>query len=58
MVGPQLRYLIGSEHGWLGGIGIGASALQLAARDHWINWDAETRRGQRHRIAGLSRFLI
>ncbi len=58
MVGPQLRYLIGSEHGWLGGIGIGASALQLAARDRWINWDAETRRGQLHRIVGLSRFLI
>ena len=60
MAGPQLRYLIRSEHGWLGGIGIGigASALQLAARDRWGNWDAETRRGLLHRIVGLSRFLI
>jgi hypothetical protein len=31
-----MRYLIGSEHGWLGGFGFGASALQLADRDQWI----------------------
>ena len=58
MVGRQLRYLIGSDHGWLGGIGFGASALQLRDRDRWIGWDVETRRAQLHRVVGLSRLLI
>ena len=57
-VGVQVRYLIGSQHGWLGGLGFGASALQLKDRDQWIGWDAETRQAQLHRIIGLSRFLI
>ena len=34
LVGAQMRYLIGSEHGWLGGFG--AAALQLRDRDLWI----------------------
>jgi len=29
LVGRQLRYLISSPHGWLGGIGFGSSALYL-----------------------------
>ena len=39
MVGAQMRYLIGSEHGWLGGLGFGASAIKLGDRDQWIGWD-------------------
>lgn len=39
MVGAQMRYLIGSEHGWLGGLGFGASAIKLGDRDLWIGWD-------------------
>ena len=39
LVGAQMRYLIGSEHGWLGGFGFGAAALQLRDRDQWIGWD-------------------
>ena len=58
LVGRQLRYLIGSEHGWLGGLGFAAAALQLAARDDWIGWDAEKRRAQLHTVVGMSRFLI
>ncbi|MCY4590242.1 MAG: DUF4338 domain-containing protein [Alphaproteobacteria bacterium] len=58
LVGRQLRYLLWSDHGWLGAIGIAASALQLAARDRWIGWDAATRRAHGHRVVGLSRFLI
>jgi len=46
MVGCQIRYLIGSDHGWLGGVGFGASALQLRDRDRWIGWDVQTRRAQ------------
>jgi hypothetical protein len=58
MVGAQMRYLIGSDHGWLGGLGFGASALQLKDRDHWIGWDHATRQAHLHRLIGLNRFLI
>ncbi len=37
-VGPQLRYLVGSGHGWLGGVGFAACARRLRARDAWIGW--------------------
>ena len=40
LVGAQMRYLIGSAHGWLGGLGFGAAAIQLADRDRWIGWEA------------------
>ncbi len=58
LVGRQVRYLLGSEHGWLGGLGFAAAALQLADRDRWIGWDAEQRRAHLHGVVGLSRFLI
>ena len=58
LVGRQIRYLVGSEHGWLGAFGFAAPALQLAARDRWIGWDGEQRRAQLHGVVGLSRFLI
>jgi len=57
-VGCQLRYLIGSTHGWLAAIGFAAAARQLAVRDRWIGWDATLREAQLHRVVGLSRFLI
>ena len=37
----QMRYLIGSERGWLGGLGFGASAIKLGDRDQWIGWDTD-----------------
>jgi hypothetical protein len=58
LVGAQLRYLIGSDHGWLGGFGFAASALWLADRDRWIGWDDATRRQQLHRVVAMTRFLI
>ncbi|MCG5517412.1 MULTISPECIES: IS4 family transposase, partial [unclassified Ectothiorhodospira] len=58
LVGAQVRYLIGSAHGWLGALGFAASALQLAARDEWIGWDRALREAQRHRVVGLNRFLL
>lgn len=58
LVGCQIRYLIRSEHGWLGGLGFSASALQLHDRDEWIGWDRQTRRRHLHRVTNLSRFLI
>lgn len=58
LVGAQLRYLIQSEHGWLGGLGFAAAALNLADRDRWVGWDAATRREHLHRVVGMARFLI
>ena len=58
LVGRQVRYLIGSAHGWLGGFGFAAAALQLAERDRWIGWDGEQRRAHLHGVLCLSRFLI
>jgi hypothetical protein len=58
LVGAQLRYLVQSDHGWLGGLGFAAAALNLADRDRWIGWDAPTRREHLHRVVGMARFLI
>ena len=58
LVGRQLRYLLGSEHGWLGALGFASAALHLEARDRWIGWDWETRRSQLDMVVGMSRFLI
>ena len=57
-VGCQLRYLIGSAHGWLGAVGFSASALRLRARDTWMGWSDEQRSAHLHRVVCLSRFLI
>ncbi len=58
LVGAQMRYLIQSDHGWLGGLGFGAAALNLADRDRWIGWGGNTRRRHLHRVVGMARFLI
>lgn len=58
LVGRQLRYLIHSQHGWLGGLGFGAAALHLEARDKWIGWNLEQRRAHLHSVVSMSRFLI
>ena len=58
LVGRQLRYLIKSEHGWLGALGFASAALQLKDRDKWIGWDLECRRAYLERVVGLGRFLI
>jgi hypothetical protein len=58
LVGWQLRYLIGSDHGWLGALGFGPAAWYLQGRDQWIGWDSSARRGNIHLVIGLSRLLI
>ena len=57
-VGRQLRYLIRSSHGYLGGVGFAAAALQLSDRDNWIGWNKEQRQNHLHNVVGMSRFLI
>jgi len=58
LVGRQVRYLIESEHGWLGAMGFAAPALQLADRDDWIGWTVDQRRDSLHTVVNMSRFLI
>ncbi|MEN8173770.1 MAG: IS4 family transposase, partial [Chloroflexota bacterium] len=58
LVGRQIRYLIRSVHGWLGGFGFAAPALQLSDRDQWIGWTREQCRSHLHHLVGMSRFLI
>ena len=56
--GCQIRYLVGSAHGWLGEAGFSAAALRVSARDQWIAWSEEQRRDHLNRVVCLSRFLI
>jgi hypothetical protein len=58
LVGRQLRYLVESEHGWLGGLGFSSAALHLEDRDKWIGWNWDTRRAKLHHVVNMSRFLI
>jgi hypothetical protein len=58
LVGRQLRYLIGSDHGWLGAIGFGSCALRLQVREEWIGWDEATRKSNQERVINMTRFLI
>jgi len=58
LVGPQLRYLIGSDHGWLGALGFASAAFVLGARDAWIGWSPAARLSHLPRVVGLARFLI
>jgi len=57
-LGRPLRYLIGSEYGWLGAMGFAAPALHLADRDRGIGWTVEQRRASLHTLVNMSRFLI
>ncbi len=58
LVGRQLRYLVKSEHGWLGGVGFSAAALHLEARDRWIGWDLQARKESLHYVVNMTRLLI
>lgn len=58
LVGRQLRYLVKSEQGWLGGVGFSAAALHLEARDRWIGWDLKSRQEGLHYVVNMTRMLI
>jgi hypothetical protein len=58
ITGRQLRYLVESEHGILGAIGVSAAALHLDARDRWIGWDWPLRRQYLEHVVCLSRLLV
>ncbi len=58
LTGTQLRYLIWAGEQVLGAIGFGPPSFHLSCHDCWIGWDAQAREQNRHRVMGLSRFLI
>lgn len=58
MAGAQMRYLIRCQTTVLGGMGLGASAWSVAARDRLIGWSSQQRQQQLHRIVNHSRFLL
>jgi len=58
LVGRQHRYLIGSDHGWLGGIGFGSAALYLESRDTWLGWSPAQRTAHLPRVINMTRFLL
>jgi hypothetical protein len=58
LVGRQFRYLIRSEHGWLGGIGFGSAALYLESRDTWLGWSHPQRTTHLARVINMARFLL
>ncbi|MDO8343343.1 MAG: IS4 family transposase [Cellvibrio sp.] len=58
LVGRQMRYLISSDQGWLGGFGFASAALHLSARDKWIGWDTYQRMAHLDLVVSMSRFLI
>jgi len=58
LCGAQLRYLIRSSQGWLGGLSFSSAAWRLGVRDEWIGWSEATRAARLPRIALNSRFLI
>ena len=58
LCGAQLRYLIGSDKGWLGALGFSAAALHLKARERWIGWSHAARQSHLGQVVANSRFVI
>lgn len=56
--GAHLRYFIYSGDQVLGCMQFSSPAWRMAARDDWIGWSDETRRGNLQRVVTQSRFLI
>lgn len=56
--GAQLRYFVTVNEQVLALLGFGASAWQVAPRDHFIGWDHEQRRHGLPLIVNNARFLI
>jgi hypothetical protein len=58
LCGAQIRYLIKSSQGWLGGLAFSAAARHVRVRDQWIGWSPRARVHHRHKVINNSRFLI
>jgi hypothetical protein len=58
LCGAQLRYVVHSSAGVLGGLSFSASAWRLGARDRFIGWDDAARAAGLSKVVANSRFLI
>ncbi|MFQ5973855.1 MAG: IS4 family transposase [Alphaproteobacteria bacterium] len=58
LVGRQVRYLVGSDHGWVGALAFSAAAWAVAARDQWIGWSRRAREANLQYVVANSRFLV
>jgi hypothetical protein len=58
LCGAQLRYLIRSPKGVVGGLSFSAPAWRLGVRDEWIGWTESTRAARLTQVVGNTRFLI
>jgi hypothetical protein len=58
LCGAQLRYLIRSAQGVVGGLSFSAPAWRLGVRDEWIGWTESMRAARLTQVVGNTRFLI
>ncbi|MCD6214907.1 MAG: IS4 family transposase [Candidatus Desulfofervidus sp.] len=58
LCGAQMRYLIKSPYGWLGGLAFSGAAWRVEARDDWIGWGDWARKENLSKVVCNSRFLI
>jgi hypothetical protein len=58
LCGAQLRYLVRSAQGVVGGLSFSAPAWRLGVRDQWIGWSESTRAARLKQVVGNTRFLI
>jgi hypothetical protein len=58
LAGAQLRYLIRSEHGYLGALGFRSAAFRSKARERWIGWSDAARQAYLPQVVCNARFVI
>jgi hypothetical protein len=58
LCGAQLRYLVESDRGIVGGLSFSSAAWRLGVRDEWIGWSEATRAARLSKIVLNSRFLV
>ena len=58
LCGAQIRYMIKSSLGVIGGLSFSSASYSLESRDRWIGWDKEQREKGLGKIICNSRFLI
>jgi hypothetical protein len=58
LCGAQLRYLVESEQGIVGGLSFSSAAWRVGVRDQWIGWSEATRAARLPKIVLNSRFLV
>ena len=58
LVGERLCYVVEYQGQWLALLGWAAAAYHLRARDTWIGWNDQQRRGRLHLVANNARFCV